>query len=158
MEDRAAAIIVSKRHILLIHRIRVGREYYVFPGGHIEAGESAQEACIREVLEETGLQTAWIEPAFEFTNPPRLEYFFFVQVQPGTLSMGGPEAFKRSEQNRYLLEWIPLVQIGNYALRPAPVRDALLRVVTEEGPLREVQELAQHREQLKVLLTGPAGG
>src|SRR5512140_2508756 len=109
MADRAAAIIISKRHILLIHRIRAGKDYYVFPGGHIEEGESAEEACVREVLEETGLNVAWLEPAFDYAAPGRPAHYFFVEVQPGTLMLTGPETQKRSEQNRYLLEWIPLV-------------------------------------------------
>jgi 8-oxo-dGTP pyrophosphatase MutT (NUDIX family) len=152
MEDRASAIIISKRHILLIHRIRARQEYYVFPGGHIKAGESAEDACVREVLEETGLQTAWLQPAFDHAVDARMGHYFFVQVQPGRLSLGGPEALKRTEQNRYLLEWIPLVQVSEYSLRPEAVRDVIARVVAEDGPVREAQDLAQHRERLQELL------
>ncbi len=152
MADRAAAIIISKRHILLIHRIRTSRDFYVFPGGHIEEGESAEEACIREVLEETGLNTAWLQPAFDHAVPTRLAHYFFVEVQPGTLSLGGPEAFKRTEQNRYLLEWVPLVQVGGYNLQPGAVRDAIARVIAEDGPVREARDLALRRDRLQEIL------
>jgi 8-oxo-dGTP diphosphatase len=152
MADRASAIIISKRHILLIHRIRVGQDYYVFPGGHIEEGENAEEACVREVLEETGLPTAWLQPAFDYAVPGRMVYYFFVQTHPGTLTLGGPEALKRSEGNRYLLEWIPLVKVGEYNLRPEAVRDAIARVIAENGPVREAQDLAGHQQQLKEIL------
>src|SRR5512133_3076279 len=103
MEERASAIIISKRHILLIHRIRADREYYVFPGGHLEEGETAEQACAREVLEETGLHVDWMEFAFDYTVTNRVGHYFFVQVHPGTLALGGPEINKRSETNRYLL-------------------------------------------------------
>lgn len=153
MADRASAIIISKRHILLIHRIRGQREYYVFPGGHIEAGESAEEACIREVLEETGLHTAWVQPAFDYQVESRMGHYFFVQVHPGTMSFsGGPEVEKKSEENRYLLEWILLARVGGVPLKPAAVRNALARVVAENGPIREAQDLAQHREQMQSFL------
>lgn len=154
MADRASAIIISKRHILLIHRIRAMQEYYVFPGGHIEEGESAEEACIREVLEETGLRTAWLQPAFDYAIPTRMAHYFFIEIHPGTLTLSGPEALKRSEENRYLLEWIPLVQVGEVNLRPEAVRDALARVIAEDGPVREAQDLALRRERLQEILSG----
>jgi 8-oxo-dGTP diphosphatase len=152
MGDRASAIIISKRHILLIHRIRSGQDYYAFPGGHIEKGESAEEACIREVLEETGLHTSWLQPAFDYVNLTKMAHYFFVQVHPGILTLGGPEALKRSEENRYLLEWIPLVQIGKYDLRPNAIRDAIVKVIAEDGPVREAQDLALHQQRLEGIL------
>jgi 8-oxo-dGTP diphosphatase len=152
MEERASAIIINKRHILLIHRIRSGQDYYVFPGGRIEKGENAEEACIREVLEETGLRTAWLQPAFDYANPSRMAHYFFVQTHPGMLTLGGPEALKRSEENRYLLEWIPLVQMGKYDLRPNAIRDGIVRVIGEVGLVREAQDLALHQERLQGIL------
>jgi len=152
MINRASAIIISKRHILLIHRIRFSREYFVFPGGHIEEGESAKEACIREVLEETGLQTAWLQPAFEYATSMKMDHYFFVKIYPGNMMLGGPEAQKQSEKNRYLLEWIPLVQVNQFNLQPEAVRDALAMVIALNGPIFEAADLAPHREKLQNFL------
>ncbi len=152
MADRASAIIISKRHILLIHRFRKVREYYVFPGGHIEPGESAEEACSREVLEETGLHVAWMQAAFDFLVEARMARFFFVQVHPGTLALGGPEINKQNAENRYLLEWVPLAGIGTIPLQPVLVRDALVKVLSEDGPVREASDLALHANRLQQLL------
>ena len=157
MADRASAIIVLHRHILLIHRIRAGEEYYSFPGGSIEKDESAEEACIREVQEETSLQTAWLKPAFDFVSPGRTARFFFVAVQPGLVSLGGPEIRKQSEENRYILEWLPLVEISRYPLKPEVVRDALAALLVKNGPIREAADLAAYRDELQELLrkSGP---
>jgi 8-oxo-dGTP diphosphatase len=155
MADRASAIILSKRHLLLIHRIREAQDYYVFPGGHIETGESAEQACIREVLEETGLHIAWMRYAFDHAAPARLMHYFFVQTHPGTLTLGGPEAKKQSQDNRYLLEWIPMAHVGMINLQPAPVRLALEQIHAEHGPLREARDLALHRERLCEILALP---
>jgi ADP-ribose pyrophosphatase YjhB (NUDIX family) len=55
MRHRAAAIIIDKESLLLLHRIKEDREYWVLPGSSVEAGESDKAACHREVREETGL-------------------------------------------------------------------------------------------------------
>ncbi len=47
------AIIVSDGMIAMIHSLE--NNYYKFPGGGIEHGESKENALIRETLEETGL-------------------------------------------------------------------------------------------------------
>ena len=53
MRPSARAIIVEDGKLALIHNGK--RNYYMFPGGGIEAGESHEEALIREVREESGL-------------------------------------------------------------------------------------------------------
>ena len=52
----AAAIILidSRKKVLLIRRSDNGR--WCLPGGGVDPGESAEEACVRETFEETGLK------------------------------------------------------------------------------------------------------
>ena len=58
--------------ILLIER---GREPYAnhwaFPGGFVEEGESCEEAALRELHEETGLQIFDIEQVYTASTPGR---------------------------------------------------------------------------------------
>jgi 8-oxo-dGTP diphosphatase len=42
--------------ILMVKQQKHGRIFWNFPGGHIEEGETPEEACIREVKEETGFE------------------------------------------------------------------------------------------------------
>jgi 8-oxo-dGTP pyrophosphatase MutT (NUDIX family) len=152
MADRASAIIISKRHILLIHRVRARRDFYVFPGGNIEEGETPEQACVREVLEETGLQVSWMAPAFEFVDSGRLAHYFFIQTHPGTMTLGGPEMQKQAPDNRYLLEWVLLERLGSYHLQPSAVRDAISRSLAEDGPIREARDLSLRRDRLQKFL------
>lgn len=48
----AGAVVLDGDHCLVMRR---GREW-IFPKGHIEAGERAEDAARREVLEETGIR------------------------------------------------------------------------------------------------------
>ena len=52
--DSARSIIVRDGRIAMIHSLKY--DYYKFPGGGIESGESRLEAMIRETREEAGLR------------------------------------------------------------------------------------------------------
>ena len=52
----------APRAALIGRRDRRGRMIWSLPKGHLEAGESAEEAAIREVREETGLEGAVVAP------------------------------------------------------------------------------------------------
>ena len=56
MRIRSASILIKDGKILLIHRKNGGNEYYSFPGGGVEKGETIEDACIRELLEETSIK------------------------------------------------------------------------------------------------------
>ena len=56
MRIRAGVVLVENGKVALIERHRAGRHYYVFPGGGVDEGETTEQAAIREVEEETGLQ------------------------------------------------------------------------------------------------------
>lgn len=152
MRDRASAIIIHNQHLLLIHRIRAGQEYYVFPGGQIEEDESPERACIREVLEETGLHVNWLQSAFDFAMPVKMDHYFFVQVSPGNMKLGGPEALRLSKENQYILEWVPVIHLERINVQPQAVRYALDIVIKQIGLVLETTDLALHRERLKETL------
>ena len=66
-----SAVVERDGQYLLVEEHAMGQAVLNQPGGHIEAGESPEEAVIREVLEETGCDVAcgeligvylWIHP------------------------------------------------------------------------------------------------
>ena len=53
---RAGIVIVQDGRILLVNHRRMGRSYWVLPGGALNAGEALAACAAREVREETGLE------------------------------------------------------------------------------------------------------
>jgi ADP-ribose pyrophosphatase YjhB (NUDIX family) len=49
-----AAVVKRDNKYLLVEEYAMGRRVITQPGGHIETGESPQQAVVREVLEESG--------------------------------------------------------------------------------------------------------
>jgi ADP-ribose pyrophosphatase YjhB (NUDIX family) len=58
------------RKVLLTRRADNGK--WCLPSGHMEPGESAEEACLREVAEETGLSVRLKRLSGIYTSPHRL--------------------------------------------------------------------------------------
>jgi 8-oxo-dGTP diphosphatase len=66
----SAAIIVDSGKVLMVRRaVKEGKLSWQFPAGAIEAGEAAEEAAVRETLEETGLTVKAVKLIGERIHP-----------------------------------------------------------------------------------------
>lgn len=134
MKERVRAIIKKGNEILLIHRIKKGREYWVFPGGGVENGEDLETAMKRECKEELGVEIKVIEnftsERFDRGEVEQLEHFYFCDIVSGELGTGdGPEYDVNSDyEGIHEIEWLCINDLLNYDLRPKEVASKLLNI------------------------------
>ena len=88
------------------------RTFYSIPGGGIEDGETPEEAAIRELKEECGLDGVIVKKLAELYNNGRTEYSFEVCVPEGQNAIKGydPEEPKDKQAIKEVL-WMELSQI-----------------------------------------------
>jgi len=69
----SAVIFDDSRRILFMKRTR--GDWWSLPGGRMDIGESAQICCVRETLEETGLETRIVRLVSVNTSPSRVVHY-----------------------------------------------------------------------------------
>lgn len=122
------AVILDQDHILLCKTRDLPMSFYFLPGGHIEHGESAEVAVLRELLEESGTQCrikrflGCLEHSFEPGHSSichNHEYNFFFEAESDFLKVQIPLAFL---EDHIELIWFPLHEIDSIDFRPEPLK------------------------------------
>lgn len=92
MGDRSRVVIAQDGKLALIKRIRNGTTYYVFPGGGIEPGETAEVAAMREAHEELGVNVRLGRLVATDRFNDVTVYFYAAEITGGEFGTGcGPE-------------------------------------------------------------------
>ncbi len=129
MKTAARVIILNQGKVLLIHRLKYGKEYYVLPGGSIEKGETPQQAAIREIKEETNFDITLDKILWKMKEKVnrefKLGYYFVAKSFTGNLKLGWPERGRQSDTNIYLFEWVPVTKLKDYLLYPKGIKEKI---------------------------------
>ena len=142
MKARAAAVIIDRGRLLLIHRVKESGDYWVLPGGSVEPGESPEEACVRELKEETGLEIGIVRLITRFENRGRDEIYYLATRRSGSLRLGGPELARADAANRYEIDWVAMPDWPRLNLQPPEVRKVIAEQWTHANPPKAISRVS----------------
>lgn len=131
LELLVRALIIKDRKILVCQTS--GRDYYFLPGGHIEFGETMQDALRRELLEEMGARIiraqfiGGIENLFEQDGEKKHEVSFVFQVD-----IDANEIMAKEEHISFF--WFTIDEFINGNFVPPALKDAIIAWTAEKEP------------------------
>ncbi|MFE4175089.1 NUDIX hydrolase [Streptomyces sp. NPDC056909] len=106
----AAAIVVSEGRVLMVRRrVKEGQLSWQFPAGEAEAGESDEDAAVRETQEETGLTVKAVRALGSRVHPKTQRHMSYTacEVVSGTAYVADTEELAE-------LAWCSLAEIPEY--------------------------------------------
>lgn len=129
IETIARAVLIRAGSILLCRNVKHG--YLYLPGGHVEFGERAADAVVRELMEEAGLA---VEPrsvilvsehVFRQQGVLRHELNVVFHVERAAAAGGGgptdPVFHVEPLEPKIAFDWVPLSGLHGIDLRPGTI-------------------------------------
>ena len=134
MRVRLAGIIPIEDGFAFMHRKGVQNhpfgEYYTFPGGGQESGESFEEGTIREIKEEFGIEVKIEKKLYELKTENKEEYFFLCKYISGKFGTGeGPEFSNNpryANRGKYIPEIVKREDVEKILLLPFEIREKFI--------------------------------
>ena len=140
MRVRAGVVLIKDDKVALIERFRDGNHYFVFPGGGVDEGEAPQDAAIREMEEETGLNVAIKRKLAEIHFGLSYQIYYLVERVSGEYGTGTGEEYtdvysENSVHGTYAPVWMSLDELSEHEnVYPADVAKLVLKSVSAGWP------------------------
>jgi 8-oxo-dGTP pyrophosphatase MutT (NUDIX family) len=133
MSYRAGIILVQEGKVALIERHRAGSHYFTFPGGHVDEGETPEQAAVREAEEELGLKVRLTRLVAIYRWKGKWQFYYFARDIGGEFGKGtGIEmTAPRPDRGTYLPLWLPIPELASHAIKPAALVPLIVRSASE---------------------------
>lgn len=138
MRVRAGIVLIKDNKVALIERHRAGLDYFVFPGGGVDEGETPEQAAIRETMEELGIEVVIKQKVAEIQlGQKSRQIYFLVEQVGGEFGTGTGEEFTDSDPNDpdegiYIPIWMPIDELPRRMnIYPADLSKLVVQAVRE---------------------------
>ena len=150
MRTRAGIVLIQGNKVALIERHRAGLDYFVFPGGGVDEGETPEQAAIREAMEELGIQVDIVQKVAEIQiGQKSKQIYFLVEQVSGEFGSGSGEEYTDAdpddpEEGIYIPIWMPIEELPLHEkIYPVALAGLVVKSLTvgwAEHPLSALEE------------------
>lgn len=140
MRKAARAIIIEDGKLLVMHRNKEGSQYFTLVGGGVKDNETLEQALVREVKEETGMDVIGAKLVFieEHPAPYNEQYIFLCKVaphEPIALQINSEESYmNRFEMNIHTPAWCQISGFTNIPFRTPQLQEAIVKATKHGFP------------------------
>lgn len=145
MAKASRAIIIEGDKILVMHRNKYGSEYFTLVGGRLAENETPEQALVREIKEETGLDIVSARLVFteEHPEPYNDQYIFLCQVAPhGDVAIqdySEEGQMNELDINTHRPVWAEVNSFGNLPFRTPTLQQAIVKALKIGFPPQPVK-------------------
>lgn len=145
MGKAARAIIIENGKLLVMHRNKHGSQYFTLVGGRVDANETTEQALVREVKEETGLDVTKYQLVFieEHAEPYNQQYIYLCEVAPhGEVAIqdySEEGLMNRIAANTHDPIWASLNALNQLAFRTPQLQTAIIQALKTGFPAEPVK-------------------
>lgn len=136
MRTRAGIILIENDKVALIERHRAGLDYYVFPGGGVDEGETPEQAAVREAMEELGVEVSLKRKVAVLHFELSTQVYYLAERIGGEFGSGTGEEFTDSDpadpgEGIYIPIWMPIAEMPRHdKIFPQSMAKILLKAHT----------------------------
>ena len=133
---RVAAVLLDGERILAMHDER--SPYFYLPGGRVRMGERAEDAVLREVREELGIEARivrplWLSQSFFNEDVVRVDYhelclYFLLDVSDTDLLSRGDRFRGPEHRHVHDFEWLPFERLKDEYFYPLFLKTEIYRL------------------------------
>jgi len=145
MRIRAGVVLIEDGKVALIERHRAGLDYFVFPGGGVDEGETPEQAAIRETMEELGLEVVIKQMLAIIHFGQSDQMYFLVEKVGGEFGAGTGEEFTDADpldpqEGIYIPIWMPIEELLQHEnIYPAQIAELVVKSVKDRWPGEPVE-------------------
>lgn len=140
MKQAARAIILEEDKILVMHRNNEGNQYFTLVGGKVDSNETPEQALVREVREETGLEVVSARLVFieDHPEPYNHQFVYLCEVAPhgevAIQDMAEEAILNKLSINIHQPMWANLASFPTLAFRTPQLQQAIIEGINKGFP------------------------